>query len=204
MSFNVQPSARVFLFAALVCLASALISGIPPAFQLARRSLVNALKQGGRGGTRSGHAQRISGVLVVAETGLALAALVTLGLFVRSLYGLENTPAGFNHRNVTVCRLFLSTNNYTPSQEQEFSQRLRERLLAASGVTGAAYSDSIPLGFGLGKWNSIVVEGYAPRPGENLDVHHASVSPGYFDLLRIPLLAGRDFRAEDTKRRRVS
>lgn len=199
VSFNVQPSARVFLFAALVCLASALISGIPPAFQLVQRSPVDALKQGGRGGTRSGHARRISGALVVAETGLALAALVTLGLFVRSLYGLENTPAGFNHRNVTVGRLFLSTNNYTASEEREFSRRLRDHLLAAPGVTSAAYSDSIPLGFGLGKWNSIVVEGYASRPGENLDVHHASVSPGYFDLLRIPLLAGRDFRAEDNE-----
>ena len=44
-----------------------------------------------------------------------------------------------------------------------------------------------------------MVEGYASRPGENLDVHHASVSPGYFDLLRIPLLAGRDFRPEDNE-----
>jgi putative ABC transport system permease protein len=197
VNFNVQPSARVFLFAALACLVSALISGIPPAFQLMQRSLVDALKQGGRGGTRSAHAQRVSGVLVVAETGLALAALVTLGLFVRSLYGLENTPAGFDHQNVTVSRLFLSTNNYTASEEQEFSRRLREHLLAAPGVTSAAYSDFIPLGFGLGKWASVVVEGYASRPGENLDVDLASVSPGYFDLLRIPLLAGRDFRAED-------
>ena len=164
MSFNVQPSARVFLFAALVCLASALISGIPPAFQLVQRSLVDALKQGGRGGTRSGHAQRISGVLVVAETGLALAALVTLGLFVRSLYGLENTPAGFNHRNVTVCRLFLVTNNYTPSEEQEFSRRLREHLLAAPGVTGAAYSDSIPLGFGLGNGPTLWSKGMRRGP----------------------------------------
>ena len=199
VSFDVQPSARVFLFAALVCLASALISGIPPAFQLVKRSLVDALKQGGRCGTRSAHAQRISGVLVVAETGLALTALVTLGLFFRSLYGLENAPAGFNHRNVTVCRLFLSTNNYTPSEEQEFARRLREHLLAAPGVTSAAYSDSIPLGFGLGKWATVVVEGYASRPGEHLDLHHASVSPGYFDLLQIPLLAGRDFRAEDNE-----
>jgi putative ABC transport system permease protein len=199
VSFNVQPSARVFLFAALVCVASALISGIPPAFQLVKRSLVDALKQGGRGGTRSAHAQRISGVLVVAETGLALTALVTLGLFFRSLNGLENAPAGFNHRNVTVCRLFLSTNNYTASEEQEFSRRLRAHLLAAAGVTSAAYSDSIPLGFGLGKWATVVVEGYASRPGEHLDVHHASVSPGYFDLLQIPLLAGRDFLAEDNE-----
>jgi putative ABC transport system permease protein len=134
---------------------------------------------------------------VVAEVGLALATLVTLGLFLRSLYGLQNTPAGFDHRNVTVCRLFLVTNNYTPSEEQQFSRRLRERLLAAPGVTAAAYSDSIPLGFGLGKWTHVRVEGYAPRPGENLDVHHTSVSPGYFDLLKVPLLAGRDFRRED-------
>ena len=137
---------------------------------------------------------------MVAEMGLALAALVTLGLFLRSLNGLENTPAGFDHRNVTVCRLYLVTNNYTPAEEQQFSRRLRERLLAAPGVTGAAYSDSIPLGFGLGKWDEIKVEGYAPRPGENLDVHDASVSPGYFDLLSIPLLAGRDFRPEDNEK----
>ena len=64
-------------------------------------------------------------------------------------------------------------------------------------MTGAAYSDSIPLGFGLGKWNDIIVEGYASMPGENLAVHHASVSPGYFDVLRVPLLSGRDFKPQD-------
>jgi predicted permease len=199
MYFEVNLSARVFLFAALVCLVSALISGLPPAFQSARRSVIDALKQAGRGGSRSGHSRRISGVLVVSEVGLALAALVMFGVFLRSLYGLLNTPAGFDHRNVTVCRLFLVTNDYTVTEEQQFSRRLRERLLAAPGVTGAAYSDSIPLGFGLGKWNDVKVEGYASRTGESLDVHHASVSPGYFDLLRVPLVSGRDFRPEDNE-----
>ncbi|HEX5230015.1 MAG TPA: ABC transporter permease [Bryobacteraceae bacterium] len=194
---NAYPSSREFLFAALVCLVSAQISGLPPAFQSLRRSVVDALKQGGRSDTQSGHSRRISGLLVIAEVGLALAALVTLGLFLRSLYGLQNTAAGFDHRNVTVARLFLATNNYTPSEEQQFSRRLRERLLESPGVTGAAYSDSIPLGFGLGKWNNITVEGYAAQRGENLAVHHASVSPGYFDVLKMPLLAGRDFKAED-------
>ena len=195
--FNIHPSVRVFLFAALVCLVSAQISGLPPAFQSLRRSIVDALKQGGRSDTQSGHSRRISGLLVIAEVGLALAALVTMGLFLRSLYGLQNTPAGFDHQNVTVSRLFLTTNNYTAAEERQFSRQLRQRLLTAPGVSGAAYSDSIPLGFGLGKWNDVLVEGYATRPGENLAVHHASVSPGYFDVLRIPLLAGRDFRPED-------
>src|SRR5579863_2049381 len=197
--FNVYPSARVFLFAALVCLVSAQISGLPPAFQSLRGSVADALKQGGRGDTQSAHSQRISGLLVIAEVGLALAALVTLGLFLRSRYGLQNTPAGFDHSNVIVCRLFLSTNNYTPSEEQQFSRQLRERLLESPVVTGAAYSDSIPLGFGLGKWNDVIVEGYAARRGENLGVHHASVSPGYFDVLRMTLLAGRDFKPEDNE-----
>ena len=196
---DVHPSARVFFFAALVCLASALISGLPPAFQSVRCSVVGALKQGGRGDTQNSHSRRISGLLVVAEVGLAFAALVTLGLFLRSLYGLQNTPTGFDHGNVTVCRLFLVTNNYTGADEQQFSRRLRQRLLGAPGVTGAAYSDSIPLGFGLGKWTDVMVEGYVSRPGENLDVHHASVSPGYFELMRVPLLAGRDFRPEDNE-----
>ncbi|MBI4904316.1 MAG: ABC transporter permease [Acidobacteria bacterium] len=200
LNLDVHPSARVFLFAALVCLASALMSGLPPAFQSVRRSVVDALRQGGRGGTGGAHSRRISGVLVAAEVGLALATLMTLGLFLRSLYGLQNTPPGFDHRNVTVCRLFLSTNNFTSAEEQQFSRRLRERLLAVPGVTGAAYSDSIPLGFGLGKWAKVFVEGYASRPGESLDVHRASVSPGYFDLLRVPLLAGRDFRPEDNEK----
>jgi putative ABC transport system permease protein len=198
--FDVHPSARVFLFAALACLASAAISGLPPAIRPVRRSLVVALKEGGRGGTQSAQSRRISGVLVVAEVGLALATLVTFGLFLRSLYGLLNTPAGFDHRNVTVCRLFLVTNNYTASEEREFSRRLRERLLAAPGIAGAAYSDSIPLGFGLGRWAAVKVEGYASRPGENLDVHHASVSPGYFEALKVPLLAGRDFKPEDNEK----
>ena len=195
--FDVHPSARVFSFAALVCMVSALISGLPPAVQSVRRSIVDALRQGGRGGTQSRHTRRTSGALVIAEVGLALAALVMLGVFLRTLYGLQNTPAGFDHRDVTVCRLFLSTNNYTAAEEQQFSRRLRERLLDAPGVVGAAYSDSIPLGFGLGKWTDVMVEGYAARRGENLDVHHASVSPGYFNLLRIPLLEGRDFKPED-------
>lgn len=195
-----SPSGRVYFFAALVCLASALISGLPPSFQSVRRNVVDALREGGRGGTQSAYSRRISGVFVVAEVALALAALVTLGLFLRSLFELQKTPAGFDHRNVTVCRLFLVTNNYTAAEEQQFSRHLRERLLDTSGVTGAAYSDSIPLGFGLGKWTNVRVEGYASRPGENLAVHHASVSPGYFDLLRIPVLSGRDFRAEDAEK----
>jgi hypothetical protein len=58
------------------------------------------------------------------------------------------------------------------------SYRLWQEYFGGDPSTGAAYSDSIPLGFGLGKWTDVVVEGYASRPGENLAVHHASVKRG--------------------------
>ncbi len=200
LNLDVHPNGRLLVFAALAALASALISGLPAAFHPVRRSLMEVLKQGGRGDTQSRSSRRISGLLVVAEVGLALASLVTLGLFVRSLHGLLNTPAGFDHRNVTVCRLFLVTNNYTANEERDFSRRLRERLLAEPGVTGAAFSDSIPLGFGRGRSSDVEVEGYAARRGESLEVRQAAVSPGYFDVLKVPLLAGRDFRTEDSEK----
>jgi hypothetical protein len=185
------------------------LPGFRPDFRSSARISVGAAqrsgcaKQGGRGDTRGAQSRRISGLLVVTEVGLALAALVTLGLFLRSLYGLLNTPAGFDHRNVTVCRLFLSTNNYTPSEEREFSRRLRERLLSAPGVKGAAYSDSIPLGFGLGN-----------RPGYGRRVCvEARREPGRASrlgvarLLRpaeVPLLAGAISGLRTTKRRPAS
>lgn len=195
--FDVHPSTRVFMFATLACLITAAVSGLPPAFQPARHRLMDRVREGGRGETQSARSRRVSGLLVGAEVSMALATLVTFGLFLRSLHGLRNIPAGFDHDDVMVCRLFLVTNNYTPTEEKQFSRRLRERLVTSPGVTSAAYSDSIPLGFGLGRFARISVEGYASRPGENLDVHYASVSPGYFDVLRVPLLAGRDFRADD-------
>jgi predicted permease len=194
-----EPGVRVFVFAALICLAAALISGLPPAVQPMLRNPMGVLAQAGRGNTQCGRSRRLSGLLVGSEVALALAGVVTLGLLLRSLYGLQSTPAGFEHGNVTLCRLFLAANDYTASEEQQFARRLRERLLATPGVAGAAYSDSIPLGFGLGKWTNVRAEGYVPGPGENLDVHHASVSPGYFGLLKIRVLAGRDFSPEDNE-----
>ncbi len=195
--FDVRPNARLFLFASFACLAAALISGLPPALLSARRDLVEALKHGGRGAREDGYSRRVAGLLVAAEAGLAVSALVTLGLCLRSLHELRITPTGFNSGNVMVCRLFLTTNNYSPGEERQFSRRLRQRLLAAPSVSGAAYSDSIPLGFGLGKSTEALVEGYAAKAGESLTVLRAAVSPGYFGVLRVPLLAGRDFRPED-------
>jgi predicted permease len=74
---------------------------------------------------------------------------------------------------------------------------LRERLEQAPGIAGVSYADSIPLGFGLGAASTLQIEGYIATQSENMTIGRTLVAPGYFGMLRIPLLEGRDFSEQD-------
>lgn len=193
--FEFPLNGRVFGFAALVAAAAALASGFPPVLRSLASNLNDALKQGGRAAAPGSH--RISNLLVIAEVSLALVALAGAGLFLRSFRNLSGVYPGFDSHNVLLARLFLGTNQYTPGQQLQFCRRLRDQLAAAPGVLGVSYGGRIPLGFGLGPRSDYRVEGYVPNRGESMTLYESAVSPGYFDLLRIPLVAGRDFRLSD-------
>src|SRR6185437_7640582 len=72
-----------------------------------------------------------------------------------------------------------------------------ERRRRLPGVSAASYTDYVPLSIGSGSWEDLEVEGYAPAAGENMKLSRAAIGPGYFDVLRIPMLDGRDFRQDD-------
>jgi predicted permease len=78
-----------------------------------------------------------------------------------------------------------------------FCQRLRERLESQPGIAGAVYADMVPLGFDSGPWEPLQVEGYVPPKNENMQIYRNVVAPGFFNLLKIPLLDGRDFTEQD-------
>ena len=69
-------------------------------------------------------------------------------------------------------------------------------------VSPAALAENVPLGLSRGSWEEISVPGYSPGPQENMRVYRNLVSPGYFPLMRIPLLGGRDFTAGDRRETR--
>lgn len=200
LAVNQQMNGRVLLFAIMVCSLTALLAGLVPALHVGRSGLNEQLNDGGRSGTAGLGSQRVRSVLVAAEVSLALAALIGAGLFARSFAALREIKPGFDPNHVLLSQFYLSTNGYDLEQRKQFCIRLREKLESAPGVVNVAYSDGVPLGFEPSWWEDLQVEGYTPGTSENMKIFRNVVSPGYLQLMRIPLVDGRDFTEHDDEK----
>jgi predicted permease len=190
-------SVRVLAFAVLLSALSALLAGSSPALQAMRSDVNEALKEGGRAGGAGARSHRLRAALVVFEVALAFVALVGAGLFVGSFRAVRATDPGFDPRGVLVAQFHFLAGDRTPEEREEFCRRLRDRLESEPGVEAVSFADRIPLGFGSGPVGEVEVEGYVPRPGEDMRIGGTLIAPGYFALLRTPLVAGREFTAAD-------
>ena len=189
----------VLLFTVLLSVAAGLVFGLLPALHAVKRGLHESLKEGGRSATPSRKSRRIRGLLVVSEVSLALVALVGAGLFIQSFEKAKGSDTGFDSHNLLLVGLQLSTSGYDRQQGMNFLQRAQERIAALPGVKAASYAEDVPLGFSMGSWETLKVEGYVPPPSESMKIYRNLVGPGYFDVMRIPLVAGRDFNAKDDR-----
>ncbi|MGD0693445.1 MAG: ABC transporter permease [Terriglobia bacterium] len=197
VALDVRVNGQTLLFTVLVCVAAALLSGIMPALQVARTDLNDSLKETGRSGSAGAKSHRLRGLLVVSELSLAVVALVCAGLLMRSFDAARKTNPEFDPDHVLLARFYISTSGYNLEQRKQFCVRLGEKLASEPSVTDVAYSDVEPLGFLSGWWEPLEVEGYVPSTGESMKIYRNVVSPGYFKLMRIPLLEGRDFTEQD-------
>jgi predicted permease len=194
---HVQLSANVLAFMILISLSAAVLTTLLPAFSIGRVDLIETLKEGGRSGTSGMRSHRARGVLVVLEVALAALALCGAGLAVRSFQKLATLNPGFDSRDVLVAHFYLSTNGYSLNQEKQFCRNLRLRLEAVPGIQQVSYADSAPLSIFPGGSDRVEVEGFLPDQGGVISLPRAIVAPGYFSLMHIPLLAGRDFTEQD-------
>ena len=195
MDFHLD--ARIVAFTALCCVFSTLVAGAAPALFSTRANLNEVLKEGGRSGASGGATHRTRGILVMAEVALAAVALVGAGLFARSFYNMRQIHPGFDSSNVLFGRFFLEGTGFSAPQQRQFALRLRRNLEAEPGVQSVSYSDFVPLSTTAGPYDRIDPEGYMRAPNESMDINAAKVGPRYFELLRIPLLAGREFNDSD-------
>ena len=200
VALHIDVSGDVLLFTVLVGAVVCLASGIAPALHASRVDLNQVIKEGARGNSGGSGSHRVRGILVVAEVALALVALISAGLFARSFEIARRLDPGFDADRVVVSHVQLGTAGYPVDKRKLFCENLRDRLAAMPGIEAAAYADFIPQGFDYGSWEPLQVQGYVPDRHENMNVYRNVVAPGYFRLLRIPLLEGRDFTALDREK----
>ncbi len=186
----------VLLFMTLVTIAVALLAGMAPALHAARGSINDTLKEGGRAGS-SRPSARLLGLFATSEMALAVVALIGAGLFVKSFRNVSEIHPGFDPEHVAIAKLDLSAANYDGQQADSFCLRLRERLERQPGVTAVSYADYVPLNIEGGSWEDLQVQGYVPAPSENMKIYRTLAAPGYFDLMNMPMLQGRDFNLRD-------
>ena len=188
----------VLLFTAVLAVAIAALASIGPALHATRRdNVTETLKAGGRNGTSGTQSNRLRSLLATCEVALAVTALIGAGLFVKSFYRVKSIQPGFDRNQVAIARFNLSAVNFDAQQADAFCKHLRERLERQPGVTAVTYADYVPLSLGEGSWEDLQVEGYVPGPSENMKIHRNLVAPGYFTLMKIPLIEGRDFTMQD-------
>lgn len=189
-------------FTVLVAIVATVLSGMAPALLSARCNLNEALKEGGRSGGAGSGSHRLRGLLVVCEMTLVMVALTGAGLFYRSFRNASAIAPGFDRTNISVSQFYLSNAGYSAEEQRDFCRKLRERMEAKPGVIGVTYSDVIPMsmasGTGSTPFDQLEIEGYVPAPNEQMIVHNATVPPGYFNLLGIRMIEGRDFTERDS------
>ncbi|HTZ59971.1 MAG TPA: ABC transporter permease [Acidobacteriaceae bacterium] len=184
---------RVLLYTFLLSAGAGLVFGFGPAWIAARPILANALK-GEDGFARPGRLS-LRNVLVVTQILMSLVLLCATGLFLRSLENAVNMDVGFRARDVLMLSVDPRVHGYSPERTTQFLEQLRARVSALPGVLSVAATDSAPLNGGH-RSDGFHVEGDANTSSQDPSVELYMATPGYFETMGIPRLAGRDFSQE--------
>jgi predicted permease len=170
---------------------------LAPAFRSARVDVTPALKESAgnlSSATRAGSRHfGLSSSLVVAQVALSVLVLVGSGLLVRTLVNLKSIDPGFDTHNILLFGIDPTQAGYEPIQIQNLYRDLQARLAAVPGVLSASYSRDVLLD-GSRSSTLIHIEGHSDA-GVVSEI--LSVGPGFFETMRIPVLAGRAFTAPD-------
>jgi predicted permease len=190
---SVIPDWRVLAFALGVMLLTSLSFGLLPAVRGSRTEITLSLKD--RSGDGSVGGIPLRRILVGVQMALSLLLLAGAGLFVRTLRNLESLGPGFPTDRLLTFTIDPSLNGYSDEETKSFYERLNVNLQAMPGVTSVGFS-AMPILKGYAWQNAILGKDFEGAPIEQQPVL-SEVGPGYFATLGIPMIAGRDFTAQD-------
>lgn len=184
-------------FACGVTLLSSLLFGLAPALRAASVQLNEAIKEAS--GVSGASRDRVRSLLVVGEIALALMLMTGAGLLIRSALLVMRMNPGFDAANLVVGRVGLPDAKYhDPAVAQQTFERMADATAALPGVESSALVSRAPLAEG---WtgNGLIAEGRPLDPSSEVLAISQIVSPSYLPTARVPLKAGREFSAQDTR-----
>jgi putative ABC transport system permease protein len=191
---SLAPDWRMLAFTAGLALLTCVFFGIAPAIQSARTDPGTVAKTAGRGMTAARQGLLLRRGFIIAQIALSLLLVAGSLLFVRTFRNLIDLNAGFDQSGVLVADYYFSALNLPQAQRLEYKRELLDQVRATPGVEAAAEASIVPLS-GNG-WNELI-----DIPGTSVQRAVSwfdRVSPDYFRTLRVPMIAGRDFDANDT------
>ncbi len=194
--FDLAVDARMLVFTLLVSLATALLFGLAPAWQLTRATVHDALKANSRNLTSGRLA--LPRLLVAIQIGVSFIILIAAGLLGRSLTKLKTVNIGFNRENLVYASFDPWSAGYGPDQVHQYAERLGLRLQRIPGISRLGMIEERPLSGGANA-TPINIPGtpYKHDAASLALVNH--VGNGLFETLGIPLLAGRVFDNGDMR-----
>ena len=195
-ALNLRMDPTVLGFTVAVSILTGVLFGLYPALQSSRLNLTETLPEGGRAGAPGRRHHLIRKILVVAEIGLAVPALIVAGLFIRSMQAAQEVDPGFETARLAVMFVDATGAGYSQQQTEQFYRQLTERVSAIGGAEAAAVASNPPLGGGI--LRSVIPEGSTEAKDRGILTLNNSILPGYFKAMSIPLLRGRDFNDFDT------
>ena len=185
---------RVLLYSLALSVVSGLLLGVAPAWAASRPMLANALK-GEDALARPGRRISLRNLLVVAQVAMSVVLLCVTGLFLRSLQSAASINIGFRPQNVLIASIDPRVHGYTAERTAQFLTLLRRQVAALPGVESAVITDVAPLSDG-NRSDVFSVLGHAAKDSSSANSDLYMVTPGYFEALGIPRVAGRDFGGE--------
>jgi predicted permease len=202
LDLSIHVDWRVLLYTFVLSVGTGLLFGLPPAWIASRPVLASALK-GEDGLVRPGRRFTLRNVLVVAQIVMSLVLLCTTGLFLRSLERAVGIDVGFRSRDLLMLSVDPRVHGYTPERTTQFLDQLRERVAALPGVVSVAATDAVPLSGGH-RSDAFHAERDSKSTGPDPDVELYMATPGYFETMVIPRVAGRDFAHEAANAAKVA
>jgi predicted permease len=185
---------RVLGFAAGLAILTTILFGLVPAVRAGRVPPGSVLKTGGRGMTAARERFRLQRILVASQVALSLVLLAGALLFARSLQKLMTRDTGFQQDGVLVANIDFTRLNLPEARRSSFVRDLLDHIRAVPGVAAAAASTRSPVSGSSSNDDIIGENGADTKEASWLDY----ISPGYFQTMETPLLAGRDFNGNDT------